>query len=384
MEIYRTKENETIYDIASEYGISPIKLAIDNEIENMERLARGRELLVRRPTRTYTVKKGDTAAGIALRFGINEEAMRRENPELTGRALYPGQCLYLKSAPPKYGMAVGIGYLFRGYTERKLRRAMPYLSYLFISSAVSDGGTLKLLFSDTEAIAAAKSSGKIPILRIYSKNKNAKADEIIDGAIIMARGHGYNGICFAGFNTDEESGVKTKRKLMEYDLYFFTEGELSECKCTDYADGTVLCYDKLHKKPIPSFASGEEGAMREYSERCLTDTAFIELSAFALANGKYIEKTKAVNNADRSRDYIEYKVDEKILEGYRRRGRKDISFVLESLENTKSKLELIFELGFMGIAFDVERTPLAELLLFGELFATPKSTKDRAVCNPKD
>ena len=152
MEIYRTKKNETIYDVAGSFSLSPVKLAYENEIESLKRLAEGRELLIRKPTRTYIAKKSDTVKSVAHKFGIKEEDLIRENAELSENPMYGGEALYVRSAAHIYGMGVGVGYLFRGYSERKLKRALPYLNYLNISSAVATRGGISLLFEETAPV----------------------------------------------------------------------------------------------------------------------------------------------------------------------------------------------------------------------------------------
>ena len=65
MHIYRAEDNESVYDIARKYDVSPLKIAEDNELEMRGRLARGRDVLVRIPSRTYSIKSTDTLDKIA-------------------------------------------------------------------------------------------------------------------------------------------------------------------------------------------------------------------------------------------------------------------------------------------------------------------------------
>jgi LysM repeat protein len=49
-----------------------------------------------RGPRTYTVKSGDTASGIALKTGVSLSQLRKLNPRLDPAALVPGQRLRLR------------------------------------------------------------------------------------------------------------------------------------------------------------------------------------------------------------------------------------------------------------------------------------------------
>ena len=51
---------------------------------------------------------------------------------------------------------------------------------------------------------------------------------------------------------------------------------------------------------------------------------------------------------------------------YGKHKRRQIAY--ESLENTKAKLELVSELGFMGISFDIGRACIADLMLVTSMF----------------
>ena len=52
-----------------------------------------------------------------------------------------------------------------------------------------------------------------------------------------------------------------------------------------------------------------------------------------------------------------------------------ISFA--SLENIKAVLNLIEEYGYMGIAFDIDKTPLSHLLMYNACFRTAAYTNAR-------
>ena len=47
-----------------------------------------------------------------------------------------------------------------------------------------------------------------------------------------------------------------------------------------------------------------------------------------------------------------------------------VKTLCESADATKAKLTLVFELGFLGISFDIARTPVREMFLFENMFGT--------------
>ena len=51
--------------------------------------------------------------------------------------------------------------------------------------------------------------------------------------------------------------------------------------------------------------------------------------------------------------------------------RETVRVAYESPENIKAKLDLIRELGLMGISFDIASVPIEYLLMFDELYNIP-------------
>ena len=68
MEIYVTKKGDTVYSVAAEYGVSPERLAFDNDVAAPARLPVGMPLAVVIPLVTHTVREGETLYGIAREY----------------------------------------------------------------------------------------------------------------------------------------------------------------------------------------------------------------------------------------------------------------------------------------------------------------------------
>ena len=378
MHIYRTENNESVYDIASEFGVSPIKIAENNDLEIRGRLPMGREVLILTPSRTYNVKGTDTLGRIAERFKTTKEALMRLNPELEGREkLYSGQLLTIKESTPSYGMISTNGYLYAGTPRERLIAIIPYLSYVTVCSAVYKDRHVRSLYQSEDTVELIKSFGRAPMLRIYLSELPGE-DEVSDfagSACILAASGGFAGVTLSCLNTitnDKDrlnNLVFTVRKtLLENDLLLFAEGDLDyDTSYMDYADAGILTYDKLHVADAPSFANGERAALEKFAYSGESTRAFLEISGFAYSGGKYIEKREGVKLCDKRRSEMVYD-DERLLKRASFGKHKKREIIFESLENTKAKLELVSELGFMGISFDIGRVCTSDLMIAASMF----------------
>ena len=378
MQIYRVKNGESVYDIAREYGLSPMKIAYDNDLEIRERLPKGREVLLIMPTRTYNAKQGDTLDGVAHRFKTTKESLMRLNPELGGREkMYAGQVLTVKEGTPSYGMISVNGYFYSGTSKDTLISILPYLSYVTVCSAIYKDGRVHNLFRSEDTVTLIKAYGRAPMLRIYlTELPDEKDDKDFASSVsILAKSGGYAGVTFSSLSSLssdkkrlESFVLSARRMLMQSDLLLFAEGDL-ECDISyiEYADAGVLTYDKLHKSDMPCFLEGEASSLEGFAYSGESSRAFLEISGFAYSGGKYIEKREAMRITDKKRGEIALDGEKKIqIASYGKHKKREI--IYESLENTKAKLELVSELGFMGISFDIGRVCIADLMMAASMF----------------
>ena len=368
MTIHTVKAGETLRSISAEYGISPLKLAAANGLMR-ESLIEGEELLILIPTRTANVRRGERLCDVARRFGVKECSLMGMNPELCGDgSVYDGQPLTVKQEPPLYGLGIGNGYLYRGASKEQLMRAMPYMSYLTVCSAIARRGGAVSIFDGNDAVAAAREAGKLAILRLWVGGDERADEALFKSAAIMAEGGGYHGMALAGIaphselvdcahSVCSELGLKL---ILDADATCVGEKRLS-------CDFCNLIYDRIHLEPIPSFEDGEERTFRAYADKQNAARAFIDLSPFALTGGKYVTRTEAREAILRSGGRMRCEGDcLKAVGG--RRGR-EREWVMESLGAVEKKLRLASELGYYGISFDIARTPISELLMFRAMFS---------------
>ena len=171
MQIYTVKSGDSVYSIARDFGTTPARIITDNELTEPGRLAVGQSLVILEPSRTYTVRGGDTLEGIARLFDVSIMQLWRNNPSLGGKTnIYPGQTLNISFDPPPLGEVSVNGYVYPFADRDTLRKTLPYLTYLSIFSyGIREDGTLvPPAGGDEEIISLAKEYGTVPLMMLTS------------------------------------------------------------------------------------------------------------------------------------------------------------------------------------------------------------------------
>ena len=385
MNIHTVKEGETVFHIARKYGVSPAKIIENNGLVNPDRLSVGQKLLILMPTRTYTVRGGDTLESISRRFGVKRRSILRANPYLSGTdATYPEQVLAIKYDTPTHGTAVLNGYYYDGCSEDRLMLALAHCNCITVSAyRATRGGRLERVFDDTEVIRRVGECGRAAIMRVYDPREYGELIEC-EGAyreniVKTAKERGYAGVALGVYRAARNPLIKNflfdlKRDLLGEGMHLFYEydGEGCEDGC-EIADGCILIYVKCALDTVPSFEDGEKKFYTGFAERQDSSKAFLDLSPFAYAGGRYITKAEADEIAYRMKCRISYDPERMICTfDYTSfgRGTKGVTTVrYEAMENIKAKLDLAGELGFMGISFDIMRVPIEHLMMVTTSFA---------------
>jgi len=171
--------------------------------------------------------------------------------------------------------------------------------------------------------------------------------------------------------------VDFKKELLDSDLSLFCEIDAERESGASYegADGIIAIYDKFSKDSIPSFNDGEKRCFTSLTDNIEPSKIYMDLSSFAYSGGEPITRERAFDLAYGSGKEIS-KNDASGTMSFARNiyhgGKSSSEEVrLESLENLLRKLELLSELGLMGISFDIMRVPTEYLMAYSELFSTP-------------
>lgn len=178
MTIHVVQPGETLNTIAEQYGVTPERLIVDNELPNPENLVVGQSMIVRVPIEQHTVVEGDTLEGIALAYGVTAEQILRNNPWVAAQdALEPGQILLITyEDEPKLGTALVIGYLYPFINREVHRETLPFLTYqsLFTYGFTPEGDLVPV--DGQELIAAGYEAGVPPIMVLAPMSESMAFD----------------------------------------------------------------------------------------------------------------------------------------------------------------------------------------------------------------
>lgn len=377
MKIHETKENETLTEIAEIYGINEDYLASINGVEERA-ISIGEELLVLCPTRIHTAKHGDTLERLCMRYRVRKCDLIAQNPELCTDKFEPGQRIALKLGERSHGMAATNGYIYRGTSLDALKRRLPYMTYATFACYTADERGIHGLYDEKELLEEVKKSGTIPLLRVhdsYSERYKGKdnTESFCEKLIELAKRSNYKGVCLnssAFLHSAKEYSefiVNFKKMMIGSDLILITEcDEKTPSEFCDLADGSVLSYTKLWDDDPPSFDLGERKAISDFACDCESVKSFIELPSFARLGDGFTEIENAVKAARKDAYRVTCNHDLKTISFETRQGK----CTYPSLSNIKAVLELLSEYGYMGMSFDVMRTPISYIMMYNAMFKT--------------
>lgn len=386
MKIHTTSHGESLTDIAKKHEVSEEIVRRINGLDGCDPVC-GEELLIQIPTRSYTVVYGDTIDRIALRFGIRRNELYALNPWIIGKDLTPGQTLTLRTNERKMGMAAANGYFYKDCPTEKLIEAMPYLTYVSFACAKADRKGMRKSFDCRRGVEICNENSKIPLMRVHDEyTERYKSEKELTGfaeeLIELATDGGFKGIvidaCPLSNSAEEFSAfLMILRKMMiGCDLILITEiNENSPIEFSEYADGSALYYPKYAMEKIPSFEEGERKVISDFACKGESAKTFIDLPSLAM-NGRSFTTCDEALNIARRRGYEINTNKNTLLSHFD--SRKQGEYRYTSLSGIRALLELMNEFDYMGICFDIMRTPLSHLMMYDSMFKTSYHTNVRS------
>ena len=379
MIIHTVKCGETLYNIARRYSVPPTKILADNDIDG-DRLTVGDELLILIPTRTVTVRGGESRETIAKRFSIRENALVANNPQLAlAQRLRPGQVLTVRHEVPTLGVGSALGIFNKGCKRENLKRALPYITYIAVTAGRIGKDGIGVSFDPSFAHDTAKSEGKITLLGIIDETNgeflhyDVGYSGIIRGLIEIAKKHGMSGIAISAKVGAKkyphefcEFLLEARKLFIGCDLILFTDIFTDTPKdASELSDGAVImtCENDIETARCE---------LSEFAKDAESSKVFVKLKNSAdIGSGSIgIDEAKALCY----KSGLTLTTDEKSLMSefvytrYRTGLGEKLKISFQSLQYTKSMLERLAERGYMGICFDIDNISIAQLCMFNASF----------------
>lgn len=167
MVIYTVRRGDSLYTIGRQFGVSPQRIAEDNQIPYPEQLVVGQTVVIVTDSIQYTIAPGESLFTIARRFGTTMGQILEANPEITNPAsIYPGQVIVVPVPDQKLGSIDVNGYAFPTITANVLSATLPHLTYIspFSYQVRADGSLVPL--DDTTIIQTARAQNVAPLMVI--------------------------------------------------------------------------------------------------------------------------------------------------------------------------------------------------------------------------
>ena len=167
MIIHTVNNGDTLYKLASTYGVSIEEITKINEVDPNDTLVIGQTLVIPTNTMEYIVKSGDTLYSIAQRLKVPLESLIKSNPQITNPAqIRIGDKLTIEDTNGKLRSIEVNGYALPGIDYDVLIKTLPNLTYISIFSyQIKNDGTFDPI-DDEEIINEAKKFNVAPLMVI--------------------------------------------------------------------------------------------------------------------------------------------------------------------------------------------------------------------------
>lgn len=183
--IYTVKPGDSVYKLATQYGITTNDIVFANQLSNPDRLAIGQALIIPVVFFEYTVRRGDSLYSIAQRNNTSISRILEANPSITNpSSIYIGQSIRIPTAGTILRSIDVNGYVFPNIRQDSLDTALPNLSFLSLFSyQIREDGSL-VPINDSELINRAWNSKTKPFMVITNIGESGGFDSDLVSEIL--------------------------------------------------------------------------------------------------------------------------------------------------------------------------------------------------------
>lgn len=207
--IYTVESGDTLNSIARRFGTSAMRIAADNGLRNISKLAVGQNLLIMADTIRYILSEGQTLYSISQEYNVPLDKLIEANPPLNPLNLQPGQTVYIPVAIEfDKRNAIVNGYAYPNITDSSLNCVLPFLTFISpFSYSLTPQGDL-VAPDDNGLIYRAASSAVMPLMVVTNLydggfstdtlsavlNSPEAKQRLIDGIVEELKNKGYYGV----------------------------------------------------------------------------------------------------------------------------------------------------------------------------------------------
>ncbi len=135
MYIHTVKQNDTVWSIARQYGVSAERIVTDNGLENVPYLVVGQALLILVPEITHMVRSGESLYTVSKDYSVTEDEILQRNPNLiNSSALNPGEEIVISYMGEGNKIMPLSGYAYPNVNIPAIKNILPYATKCAIFS----------------------------------------------------------------------------------------------------------------------------------------------------------------------------------------------------------------------------------------------------------
>lgn len=185
MLIYTVKPGDTLAGISRRYGLSPLRIAADNGLSDMSRLVPGQNLLINVDSVRYILDEGQTLFSISQEYGVPLDELIKANPGLNPLNLRPGDTVMIPVARREKRRPILVnGYAYPSINTNSLNCVLPFLTFLSPFSYKLTPTAELVPPDDSNLIFRAQRSAVMPIMVVTNIFDEGFSTEVL--SVILA------------------------------------------------------------------------------------------------------------------------------------------------------------------------------------------------------
>lgn len=184
MLIYTVRPGDTLAGISRRYGLPPTRIAAENGLIDMSRLVPGQNLLINVDSVRYIINEGQTLFSLSQEYCVPLEELIAANPGLNPLNIRPGDTVNIPVAQPEPRRPILVnGYAYANINSDNLNCVLPFLTFLSPFSYKLTPTAELVPPDDSELIFRAQRSAVMPIMVVTNIFDKGFSTEALSGIL---------------------------------------------------------------------------------------------------------------------------------------------------------------------------------------------------------